>query len=352
MDNGFLDYLIENDLKIFGEQFEDFLPDKIIDFHIHLWKYEFFSREISQKRLNHNPVLDSDLVNGFTVEDFKNFVEKTFPQKKYEGLFFGLPVIETDLNKNNEYIVEVCKKNRCYGLFNPESNLKEIPQDFFKNRFVGFKPYPELANARSSNNCRKSKEDISMFDFISDQVLEFCQEYGLILLIHIPRAGRLRDRRNIEELKEMGSRYSNIKIVLAHAGRSYCYSDIKDSINYLKGLKNLYVDTAMINNFSVIEVLLEGLGPEKILYGSDLPVAALKGKNVDINDKHYFITDKPRDWSLSSPVLNLDSFTFFIYEIIRSIRIAAMNKSLSREQIHKIFYLNAHNLINSISGSA
>ncbi|MDZ7837479.1 MAG: amidohydrolase family protein [Actinomycetota bacterium] len=69
-----------------------------------------------------------------------------------------------------------------------------------------------------------------MFDFISDQVLEFCQEYGLILLIHIPRAKRLRDRRNIEELKEMGRRYPNIKIVLAHAGRSYCYSDIKDSI--------------------------------------------------------------------------------------------------------------------------
>ncbi|MDZ7837478.1 MAG: hypothetical protein U5N58_05770 [Actinomycetota bacterium] len=111
MNNSFLDYLTENDLKIFREEFEDFSPEKIIDFHIHLWKYEFFSRQISKKRLNQNPVLDSDLVNGFTVEDFKNFVEKTFPQKKYEGLFFGLPVLETDLDKNNDYIVEVCKKN-------------------------------------------------------------------------------------------------------------------------------------------------------------------------------------------------------------------------------------------------
>ena len=194
--------------------------------------------------------------------------------------------------------------------------------------------------------------DISIFDFISKKVFEFSQEYGLILLIHIPRAGRLNDRRNIEELKTISKKYPNIKIVLAHAGRSYCYSDIKDSIKYLKEIKNLYVDTAMINSFSVNKVLMEELGSERILYGSDLPIATFKGKNIDINNRHYFVTNTPKVWSLSASEMSLDDFTLFIYEIIRAIRVAALSLNLGKEDIENIFYLNAKRLIEDIIGNA
>ncbi len=190
--------------------------------------------------------------------------------------------------------------------------------------------------------------DVSIFDFISEAVLEFCQEYGLILLIHIPRKGRLNDKRNIEGIRAIGKRYPEIKTILAHAGRSYCYSDIKDKISYLKELKNLYVDIAMINSYSVNKVLLEELGPERVIYGSDLAVAALKGKNIDINNKHYFVTKSPKAWSLSSSEMKLSNFTFFIYEIIRAIRIAALSLSLNKNDIENIFYLNAKRLIEEI----
>ncbi len=346
--NNFLKNLKDGDLKIFNEEFSKFLPAEIVDSHVHLWKKNFFKENISESRQKQSPALDSDIIDGFTIEDFKNVTEKIFPGKKYDGLFFGLPIKEADLDKTNKYISDVCIKNGSYGLFNPVPDLKEIPQDFFKNRFVGFKPYPELVDFKATKDFSKLDIDVSIFDFISKKVLEFCQEYSLILLIHIPRAGRLNDRRNIEEIKDIGKKYPNIKIVLAHAGRSYCYSDIKDSIGYLKEVKNLYVDTAMINSFSVNKVLLEELGSERILYGSDLPIATFKGKNIDINNKHYFVTSTPKAWSLSSAEMNLDSFTFSIYEIIRAIRIAVLSLNLSKEDIENIFYNNTKRLIGDI----
>jgi len=340
--------LNDGDLKIFNEEFSDFLPTEIVDSHVHLWKKDFFKEDIPESRLKQSPALDPDIIDGFTFRDFKNITEKIFPGKKCNGLFFGLPIKEADLDEMNKYISDVCIKDGSYGLYNPRPDLKEIPKDFFESRFIGFKPYPDLVNFKAPEDFSKLNIDVSIFDFISKKVLEFCQEYGLILLIHIPRKDRLNDRRNIEEIKIIGKRYPNIKIILAHAGRSYCYSDIKDSIRYLKEIKNLYVDTAMINSFSVNKILIEELGSERILYGSDLPIAIFKGKNIDINNRHYFVTNTPKVWSLSSSEMSLDSFTFFIYEIIRAIRIAALSLNLSKESIDNIFYLNTKRLIEDI----
>ena len=344
---GLLKDFKKDDLKIFKEEFESFLPEKIYDFHVHLWEKDFYNLKISKNRIKQNPFLDPEIVQ-FTYKNFKDISKKLFPGREYRGLFFGFPIKEIDLEKNNRYISEINIENNNYGLFIPEPDLKEVPADFFENGFIGFKPYPDLFDFSEPDDFSKLDIDVSIFDFISGTVLEFCQEYSLILLIHIPRKGRLNDKRNIEEIKAIGKKYSKIKIVLAHAGRSYCYSDIKDSISYLKELKNLYVDTAMINSFSVNKVLLEELGPDKVIYGSDLAVAALKGKNIDINNRHYFVTKSPKVWSLSSSEMKLSNFTFFIYEIIRAIKVATKSLNLSKKDIENIFYLNAKRLIENI----
>ena len=339
--------LTKEDLKIFKEEFENFLPEKIYDFHVHLWEKDFYNLKISKNRIKQNPFLDPEIIQ-FTYKNFKDISKKLFPEKEYRGLFFGFPIKEIDLEKNNRYISEISTKNNSYGLFVPKPDLHEVPADFFKNGFIGFKPYPDLLDFSEPNDFSKLDIDVSIFDFISEAVLEFCQEYSLILLIHIPRKGRLNDKRNIEEIKAIGKRYPEVKIILAHAGRSYCYSDIKDSISYLKELKNLYVDTAMINSFSVNKVLLEELGPERVLYGSDLAVAALKGKNIDINNRHYFVTSILKPWSLSSSEMKLNNFTFFIYEIIRALKIAVLSLNLKKEDVRNIFYLNARKLTETI----
>ncbi len=344
-----ISYRIEKkDLDIFKKEFSDFLPEKIYDFHIHLWKEEFIKYPARPERKIQHPFLDDELQDGFTFEDFNKSYGEIFPGKEIRGLFFGLPLREYDLKKSNDYISDVCKKSGSLGLYIPEPGLGLIPGDFFKDRFIGFKPYPDLVDQEHDESISKTDTDISHFDFISKTVLEFSNENGLIILVHLPRKDRLKDPRNIAELKKISKEYKNIKIVLAHAGRSYCHEDIKDIIPEIKELKNIFVDLAMVNDFLVIRLLLKELGPERVLFGSDSAISLLKGKNIDINNKHYFVTEEPKIWSLSSSDMKLD-FTFFIYETLRALKQAAIDLNLSRESIKKVFYLNAEGIISSIA---
>jgi len=345
---GYLKDLTQEDIKIFNDEFSGFLPCRILDFHVHLWKDSFYSSLPEENRKRSNPFFDAELAGGFDYEDFQ-FVSKTlFPQKKYTGIFFGLPFKEIDLKINNDYIAGVNALYRSNGLYVPEPGLRKIPHDFFEKGFIGFKPYPDLADKGIHKDISSLDIDVSIFDFISSEVFDFANEYGLIMLVHLPRKGRLNDKRNIEEIEKLQQNYPQIKLVLAHAGRSYCEGDIKDSIKYLKDYKNLYADTAMINSSEVLEILLSELGPEKVLFGSDLAVAAIKGKNIDINNHHYFITSKPRPWSLSSADMELGHFTYSLYEAVRSIKAACARLGLGPGDVEDIFFNNADSLVNEI----
>jgi hypothetical protein len=341
-------FLNKKDIALYKEEFEEFLPEKIFDFHIHTWKKDFIKDTISLERIKQNPLLDQD-IGDFPIEDFDLITKKLFPANKYYGLFFGLPLKEVDLEENNDYVREVCRKKNTYGLYVPDPDLKEIPLDFFKNRFIGFKPYLDLLPADPQQ--KSSSPDISVFDFVSKKVLEYSDRYGLILLLHIPRKGRLGDKKNIEEITTISQEYPNIKLILAHAGRSYCYKDIENNIDHIVGLDNLYIDTAMINDNSVIRLLLEKIGPERVIYGSDLPVSAIRGINMDIDNKHYFITDTKKSWSMINKELAPKDLTFFIYETLRAIKSAARDLSLNRKEVESIFFLNAIKLIDGIKGS-
>lgn len=350
--NSFADKLIKqlknSDKKIFKEEFEEYLPAKIYDFHSHIWKKDFLKNTITESRKKQNPFLDDEVIDGFTFNDFKIVYNKLFPGKEVRGLFFGLPMKEFDLEKTNNFISDLCIKTRSYGLYIPEPDLDNIPEDFFKKRFIGFKPYPDLVEFEVPEDFSKLDINVSNFDFISKKVLEFSNKYSLILLIHLPRKDRLNDPENIDEISEIARKYKNIKIILAHAGRSYSYADIKNSIYSIKNIKNIYVDTAMINNFMVNKIILRELGPDRVLFGSDSAISFLKGKNIEINNKHYFVTEKPKIWSLSTNEMNLD-FTFFIYEIIRAIKLATDELGLVKSDIEKIFFLNAIKIINDIT---
>lgn len=332
------------DMEIFEKEFKNFLPDKIIDTHIHLWRKE-------DKIDNHNLKLDKGPANDpsyeeYTIEDFKFTAEKLFPSKEYSGLFFGHPVKWMNYEKNNQYIAKVCKRYNFYGCYLSSINQKELPSDFFKNRFIGFKPYPQMD--KQVKDFSKQDIDVTMYDYMPETVLYFANSHRLIIVNHIPRANRLNDERNINEIKKIAESYPDIKMVIAHAGRSYTYHDIKYNIDLLKDIDNLYFDLSMAQDIRVIKILLEKIGPDKLLYASDLPVAGIKGKNVNINNKHYFITKDYRNYTISSSEMDLSDFTFFIYEIIRAIKEASEITKIKEEDIEKIFYKNAKNLIEDI----
>jgi len=72
---GLLKDFTKEDLKIFKEEFESFLPEEIYDFHVHLWEKDFYKLKISKNRIKQNPFLDPEIVQ-FTYKNFKDISKK------------------------------------------------------------------------------------------------------------------------------------------------------------------------------------------------------------------------------------------------------------------------------------
>jgi hypothetical protein len=324
------------DVRFYERQIKDFLPDRIIDCHVHLWLKD----NVKIKKINsNNPFNDYDLFRGFTKEDYDIVINRIFEGKEYNSIFFGNPFPEMDINGVNKYLLELAKKGfRVLYIPDKDDFLEnEIFKNFKNNTgFLGFKPYPKL-----------SREDgeVSIFDFLNERVLEYANKNSKLIMLHLPREKRLADKNNINEIKIITKRYPRINFILAHAGRSYCISDIRDVISEIKDINNLIFGISFVNNWEVFEIVLKNIDIERIVYGSDMPAAILKGKNICINDKHYFITKKYFNWSISNE--NLDTnFTFFIYEQIKELFKALVKLNIFNDTIiDKIFFKNMNRLI-------
>ena len=339
------DYYPE-DRKIYEEEIRNFIPERIFDFHIHLWKKEQLKDPLNYHRKELDPFLDFDAIDNFDISYCLEIACILFPDKKFEGLYFGDPFPEIDLAASNKMIKDEVNERGFYGLYivTPDEDSDLLKKTLLKGGFRGLKPYPELCQ---SKEYRLDQDNISIFNYLTHDHLKIANELGMIVILHIPKTKRLNDQENLENISEISASYPRIKLVLAHAGRSFCEEDIADSIKGIVPLKNVFVDISMINNWEVLKILIENLGNERVLYGSDFPIAALRGKNISINGKHYFVTDIPFGWSISAANLDSRNITFFIYEEIRELKKAILfldNKN-SKYIAENIFYNNAVNLI-------
>ncbi|MHB8277128.1 MAG: hypothetical protein ACYDIA_05700 [Candidatus Humimicrobiaceae bacterium] len=244
-----------------------------------------------------------------------------------------------DIKKNNEYLMRDSKINNYKFLYVtlPQENIWETNKriKFLENKnFFGFKPYPDL--------CKLKNNEISIFDFLNKSVLEFSNENNLFILLHLPRKKGLSNLENIKEILEVLKKYKKLKIILAHAGRCYCVNDIIKNLDVLNKFDNLFFDLALVSEVSVIEYLLKKVNINNIFYGSDYPWLLIKGKDVFINNNHYYIANKLYDWSLGPKGDSKPDFTLYIYEqiialiyAIKSTRPRSLDKFMN-----KIFYEN------------
>ena len=337
----------KDDLNIYDNEIKDFIPDKIIDNHIHIWERENINLDIAkQERCNKKPWTDIDFFYEFKYSDFYKTIKIAFPEKEYKGIFFGLPLESVNIGKANNYVMKSSKKNSFDFLYMPmpKENVWEADDRLkftFNKNFLGFKPYPDLAGVEGN--------EISIYEFISTSVLEMSNKFGLIIVLHLPRKERLRSDKNIEEIIEISKKYKKIKLILAHSGRSFCANDLIKNLDFLKKLENVYFDTALINEYQVFEYLIRQVDINKIIFGTDFPLGLIKGKDVCINNNHYYIAEQLYEWGLGPINVNLVNFTLYVYEEIRSLLYSIRNVKgrYSDKSLEKVFYRNFINLISN-----
>lgn len=324
--------------NVYTEKISPFLPKKIIDIHVHLGLPEFIS-PISKERLSLMWALE--VANSFSWEELNKWFAALFPDKEMLGLVFGFPFQESDIERGNTYVLDGLKKytGTFFGLLvtKPEDEAGRLDKAM-QQGFLGIKPYPDFAPGGYG--------DVSIFDFLPHEHLNVLNQHKAILMLHIPRKDRLADPDNIREILQIHEKYPDIKFIVAHIGRAYCLPTAERGLPQLAQAPGLYYDFAANLNADVLEYAIDLVGADKILYGSDLPVALMKGIREHVGEKYYNFTSGDYSWNTDRKPAEIEAkYTYFIYEQLLALIKAAENFENSEEVIEKIVYTNSARLL-------
>jgi predicted TIM-barrel fold metal-dependent hydrolase len=328
----------EYNKSIFDAELDDFVPSKVFDAHVHLASPESFPAG-EPFSCGGVPVL------SYSVADLARDLQSAFPGRYTEALCFGFPNARADHCISNEYIAEIAKSQRYFGLrlVDPRKDTTAgLEEDIDRCGFLGLKPYPDYARPEDVRNAE-------IPEMLPDWAMSIAHARRLIVMLHIPRPMRLEDPLNRRQLRELCRRWPGARIILAHVGRSYYLRGILGFLEELRDLPNLYFDTAMVQHWEVISHLFKNVPINRILFGTDIPIALAQGKAVEINNQYTYVT--PRLWSLSiCDSANRIRFTSFLNEELRAIKRAAVDAKLSKHEIEAFFYGNAKQLIQDVAG--
>ncbi|MGH2382928.1 MAG: amidohydrolase family protein [Candidatus Limnocylindria bacterium] len=325
------------DLPIFERELGEWLPTEIFDVHAHTWLAEHLRRPIAE-----DPVELLFDAQSVTWEELTLAYRLLFPGVEVEWLALPMPLRVVDIEANNAYLATRIDNERSFALLGPDldASPEELWDQVVSGHFVGFKPYLSQVHG-------KSLGEIRILDFVRPAQLEVADQAGLIIMLHVPRPGRLADRSNRDDLVAIASRYPGARIVLAHAGRAYAPEILAPALDALTELPNVLWDLSNVQDHDVVRLLLERVPIERIMWGSDIPVATVRGRIVMLNGQRVCLTRRPFPWSVSRQDPEPLACTFMAYETLRAIRRACDELSLSREQLGGLMCANARALVLS-----
>ena len=328
------------DRSIYENEFRDWLPDKIFDAHVHVFDetnfpadYQLPAKSCYQK------------FNGtFTLEQCGETAAILLPDQDFSMNCFGSPHINADLDAASKYTGKISDNKKIFGmaLVSPKDDIETVKHRINDYGLIGYKPYRSFVDWMDA-------EAVTIFDMLTLEQMEFANERGLAITLHIPKAARLADPCNQKQMVEICQRYPNIKIIFAHIGRAYYMNNVIGFLDGISKCENAYFDTAMVNHPGVLEYAFNNFPRERIVFGSDAPIAFLRGKSVEINNQYAYLMGE--DYAIGSTIYDADKtvqFTTFFYEQLRGIKEATTKAGFSSKELENFFYNNAYNLFVGI----
>lgn len=343
----------DTDRRVYDEELRDFLPERMIDIHTHIWLDKL--KEHTEKDFDRVVSWPHLVAKENPIEDLQETYRLMFPGKQVGALCFSLIKAHENFDSLNEYVsTAVAGADGFEGLlFSPPWwSAQELERRVKEGGFLGIKVYLNL----SPNYL--PREEVRIYDFLTREHLEVIDRHGWIVMLHIPRDRRLKDPVNLAQMVEIDERYPNARVIIAHVGRAYCESDVDNAFDVLKDTKNLVFDFSANTNQQVFERLIRAVGPKRILFGSDLPIVRMRMKRICVDGRYVNMVPPGMYGDVSGDpnmgevdTAEADQLTFFLYEELRAFRHACISTGLDPDDLEDIFYENAAALISGARGT-
>ncbi len=336
--------LTDLDRRIWLEELDWLVPDRVFDVHTHVYRWEF----------NTDPAKDSgpyaDMVGRAWPESTWQLLDACdaalLPGRTVERLCFGFPFAPAcDLEAANRFAAaQVSGRglSRALMLVEPSMTAEAVERQIDELGMVGLKPYRFYSRTGDAVECR-------IEDFLPEHQIAVADRRGLLVMLHLSRRQGIADPENLDDLERLTGRYANVKWILAHCARSYAAWAIERAGSRLRRWPNVWYDTSSVCESDAIEALLHSVGPDRVMYGSDdLPVGVLRGKYVAFARAWAFLSEKNHSLNLSHCDPRM---TFTRYEQLRAMARTARRMGLSPGQSDDLFYGTARRLVGSAQGT-
>lgn len=319
--------LRDYDREFFDKELNAFIPDRIFDAHAHLYR-------VSDWGFNHATDHGPSVV---TMEEFKRQIEWLTPGRHTAGLFFGVAFHDGFRDANEFVAAEVSRDPESFGemLVSPYQDPEEMRQEGRRLGFRGIKVYHLFLHEKPTWNA-----DIRQF--LIDDHVRIANEEGWSITLHMMKERALADPENQQAIADYCTRYPNIRMILAHAGRGFNVHHTIEGIHALRGLDNCWFDVSAVTEGGAFEAIVETMGHTRLLWGSDFPISHLRGRCVAVGDQFLWLYEDTIAWDRVMPYAVQPLLIGM--ESLRALKRAAVRLKLSDRQIEDIFYGNAAQL--------
>ena len=323
--------LKECDQEFFQKELSTFVPDRIFDAHAHLYKTVHWGRPGETMQ-------GPDVV---TFEEYQRHMKWITPRSQTEGLFFGTGFSDDRFKDSNEFVAgEVANQRNSRGemVVSPRMDPEEMRQEVKRLAFSGIKVYHLFVQDE-----RTWDADIAKF-LIEDHV-RIANEEGWTITLHMVKQRAMAEKANQERILEYCRKYSDINLILAHAARGFNPYHTIEGIHHLKGLQNVWCDTSAVTEAGGFEAIVETLGHERLLWGSDFPVSHGRGRCIAVGDHFVWLGEETLDWKTVAAYGPIEPILLGL-ESLRSLKLATQRLKLSASQTEDIFSNNARSMLD------
>ena len=335
----------EYDKKIYEEELKDFLPDKILDVHTHVWLDKYLDKKPVEGFVKRTVTWPSLVALDNSIEDLQETYRLMFPGKDVKAMMF---TSRGGWEQNNNYVSKVSRETGWPALYysDPAESGEELERHIRDGGFLGVKSY------LNRTPMYLPEAEIRVFDFFPKEHLRVLDRMGAIAMLHIPRHGRLKDPVNIAQILELKREFPKVRLIIAHIGRAYTQNDIGNAFDYLDQAPDLMYDFCANCCDAAIEAVLRHAGPKHVMFGTDMPILRMRTHRIEENNTYINLVppglygDPSQDPHLREvSAEEAEKITFFAYEELLSLKRVVEKLGLSKEDVEDIMYNNAVNLI-------
>ncbi|MSV30597.1 MAG: hypothetical protein EXQ52_17910 [Bryobacterales bacterium] len=162
----------------------------------------------------------------------------------------------------------------------------------------------------------------------------------MTVTLHMVKDRAMAEPANQERIEFFCRKYPGMKLILAHAARGFNPYHTIEGIGALQGLRNVRCDTSAVTEGGAFEAIVDTLGIDRLVWGSDYPLSHQRGRCVAIGDTLARFYEDSVDWKAVAEHAKVEPLLIGL-ESLRALKLAVMRLRLTDSEVESIFRDNA-----------